>query len=97
MGCDETKDNFPTLLCFFEQQNEIQKNYCIELKNNFQHEQSIKFQISSTPQVGFSVKFRLKGITHNIQDTFDSSKEAMENSLQKMYDLINENKPVSNK
>ena len=97
MGCDETKDNYPTLLCFFEPQNEAQKNYCIELKNNFQHEQSIKFQISSTAQVGFSVKFRLNGTTHNIQDTFDSSREAMENSLQKMYDLLNQNKSAKNK
>ena len=97
MGCDETKDNYPTLLCFFEPQNEEQKNYCIELKNNFQHEQSIKFQISSTSQVGFSIKFRLKGNTHNIQDTFDSSKEAMENALQKMYILLNENIEASNK
>ena len=92
MGCDETKDKYPTLLCFFEPNNEEQKNYCIELKNNFQHEQSIKFQISSTPQVGFSVQFRLKGTTYKIQETFDSSREAMDSSLQKMYKLLDESK-----
>ena len=95
MGCDESKDiNIPCLLGFFEQGNEEQKQYCLKLKDHFKHEQSIRFQISSPPGVPFSIQFKLKGQAEpiKIQETFDSSDEAMNQALQKMYNILNDNK-----
>ena len=91
MGCDETKDaNYSVLLCFFEVGNEEQKNYCLKLKDSFQHEKPIRFEIKSTPGVPFSIKFKLKGESEprNIQDTFDNSEQAMRDSLDKMYQIL---------
>ena len=91
MGCDETKDaNYSVLLCFFEVGNEEQKNYCLRLKDSFQHEKAIRFEIKSTPGVPFSIKFKLKGESEprNIQDTFDNSEQAMRDSLDKMYQIL---------
>ena len=43
MGCNEVKEaELPTLICYFEPNNESQKAYCLKLKDNFHHEQSIK-------------------------------------------------------
>ena len=93
MGCDETKDNLPTLLCFFEKGNEEQQKYCIDLKDNFRHDKSIKFQITSTANVPFSIKFRLKPNTEpiKIQESFDNSEQAMNDALNQMYKLLDQN------
>lgn len=92
MGCNETKDNsLPVLLCFFETKNEEQKSYCLRLKDNFQHPRSIRFEIKSTPQVPFSIRFRIKENTQEIQNVFNNSDEVMNETLQKMYNLLNNN------
>ena len=91
MGCSESKDsNLPVLLCFFEVGNEEQKEYCLKLKDNFQHQKAIRFEIKSTPGVPFSIKFKLKGEQNprNIQVTFDNSEQAMKDSLEKMYRIL---------
>ena len=95
MGCDESKDvNYPVLLGFFESGNEEQKAYCIKLKDNFRHEQSIRFQISSPPGVSFSIQFKVKSQADpiKIQEVFDSSDEAMNQALEKMYKILDEKK-----
>ena len=88
MGCDESKNALPTLLCFFEFQNEEQKNYCLKLKDNFRHEKPIRFEIKSSPGVSFSIQFRIKGETHKIQTIYNE--EELDNSLKKMYQLLDE-------
>ena len=45
MGCFQ--GNLPHLICQFEKGNEIQKSYCIKLKDNFKSEHSIEFTIQS--------------------------------------------------
>ena len=95
MGCDESKDvNYPVLLGFFESGNEEQKAYCIKLKDNFRHEQSIRFQISSPPGVSFSIQFKVKSQADpiKIQEVFDSSDEAMNQTLEKIYKILDGNK-----
>jgi len=92
MGCDNAKEkNYPVLLCFFETGNEEQKQYCIQLKDNFRHEKAIRFEIKSSPGVEFSIKFKLNGKIHEIQSNFDSSEETMNQSLEKMYGLLDQN------
>ena len=91
MGCNESKDNnYPVLIGFFEAGNEEQKAYCIKLKDNFRHEKSVRFQISSPPGVNFSIQFRVKGQAEpiKIQEKFDSSEEAMNEALEKMYKIL---------
>ena len=93
MGCNDAKEtNYPVLLCFFETGNEEQKEYCIKLKDNFQHERAIRFEIKSSPGVSFAIKFKLKGKIHDIQNEFDSTEFTMNQTLEKMYKLLDENK-----
>ena len=82
------KDEYPTLICFFEKGNEKQKDYCIKLKDNFRHEKTIKFAIKSVPQVNFSIKFKVNGKIHEIQNIFDDSDEALRSTLFKAYNLL---------
>ena len=97
MGCDESKDNLPTLLCFFEHGNEEQKNYCIKLKDHFHHQKSIKFQITSNTGVQFSIQFRLRANSEpvKIQENFDNSEQAMNEALGKMYELLDSPKSTN--
>ncbi len=90
MGCDETKDKLPTLLCFFEMDNEKQKNYCLKLKDSFKHEKPIRFEIKSSPGVNFSVQFKIKGQIHKIQTIFNE--EELDNSLNAMYKILDDPK-----
>ena len=90
MGCSESKDQYPTLLCFFELGNEEQKQYCIKLKDNFHHEKPIRFEIKSTAGVGFSIQFRVKGKVHKIQSVYNEGE--LENSLNAMYKILDETK-----
>ena len=87
MGCGESKDKLPTLLCFFEFGNDDQKNYCIKLKDSFRHQKPIRFEIKSSPGISFSIQFKLNGETHKIQTIYNE--EELENSLNRMYDLLN--------
>ena len=88
MGCGESKEKLPTLLCFFETGNEEQKNYCIKLKDNFKHEKPIRFEIKSSPGVNFSIKFKIKEKLYNIESVFNDSEVQMNNSLNIMYKYL---------
>ena len=90
MGCKESKDiSYPTLLCFFETGNTAQGTYCLKIRDNFKHEKSINYQIKSEKDMKFSIKFKIKDKIHDIQTEFDDSVETMNNSLNKMYELLN--------
>ena len=89
MGCKDTKDvNVPQLLCFFETGNERQANYCIKLRDSFENEKTINYHIISEENMPFSIKFKIKNTTHDIQTTFDDSETALKQSLEKMYELL---------
>ena len=89
MGCKNSKDpNVPTLLCFFETGNESQAAYCLKLRDNFQNEKTINYQIKSGEKMAFAIKFKIRNTIHDIQNNFDDSENAMNQSLQKMYDLL---------
>ena len=89
MGCQNVKDsNVPTLLCFFETGNQNQADYCIKLRDNFKHEKTINYQIKSGEKMPFAIQFKIKNTTHDIQKDFDDSETTMNQTLQKMYDLL---------
>ena len=86
MGCNEANDkNLPMLICFFEPGNELQKEYCLKLKDNFHHEQSIRYEIKSTSDNPFGVKLNIKGKIIDIQTEFNNSEEEMLKALDAMY------------
>ena len=73
MGCDAAKEqNLPTLLCFFETNNDEQKEFCIKLKDSFQHEKSIKYEIRSSVEP-FSVKLKIKNFIYDIKTEYNTS------------------------
>ena len=92
--CGETKNNgkndpsMPVLLAFFEVGNQEQKQYCIKLRDNFKSEKTIRFEIKSSQQVPFSIRFKVNGQITEVQNKFDNSEEKMNETLQKMYDLL---------
>jgi hypothetical protein len=89
--CDSSEsNNVPTLLCFFEVQNEEQKSYCLKLKDNFHHSKTIKFEIKSIPNTPFSIKMRIRSKLHEIQKIYDNTEETMNNTLQAAYKLLDE-------
>ena len=95
MGCGNTKDlQIITLLCFYEIDNKEQKNYCLKLKENYKGNQPIKYEIKQIPEVPFGIKLRIKGKIFDIQKVFDNRDEAMNESLQKIYELIEKNEII---
>ena len=90
MGCDADKERkIPILLYDFEKGNDDQKDYCLKLKDNFQHKKTIKYQIKSADE--FSVEFKLNGKIYNIQNIYDSKEAGMNKTLQEMYTLLDNN------
>ena len=103
MGCTNSKDiQIPTLICFYEVDNKEQKNYCLKLKENYKGNKPIKYEIKQIPQIPFSIKLRKDGKIIDIQKIFDNREEIMNETLQKIYDLLkindsnNENKIIEN-
>ena len=90
MGCDEAKAQVPTIICFYETGNEEQKSYCIKLKDNFQHEKSVRYEIKSVPGKEFSIQLKYKDKIHNIQSIFNDGEIEMNNCLNKMYKILDD-------
>ena len=87
MGCDAEKPkNIPSLLCDFEKGNEVQKEYCLKLKDNFKHKKTIRYQIRSSES--FSIKFKIKGKIYDIQNNYVNTEEVMNKTLQSIYTLL---------
>ena len=86
---EKSDDNYPKLECFYESENEAQKEYCYQLRENFEHGKSINFVLNtSTPAIPFSVYFIINDKKYLIQEIFDDSDETLNKSLNKMYKLL---------
>ena len=91
MGCKEVGDkDVPVLICFFEPGNESQKSYCLKLKDNFEPEKTIKYEIKSNVDTKFSIQLKIKDKTHDIQTEFTGTEEEMKIALDKMYKILDE-------
>ena len=92
MGCTSSKNiQIPTLICFYEIDNKEQKNYCLKLKENYKGNKPIKYEIKQIPQISFAIKLRKDGQIIDIQKIFDNREEIMNETLQKIYDILNGN------
>lgn len=93
MGCvsvndGKDKDNTPTLLFYVDESNEQeQKKYCEELTKKWNNPRSIKYEIR-TEQKPFKILFKVNGKEILIQENFDNSESAMNETLGKAYDLL---------
>ena len=91
MGCSAAKkDVIPVLICCFEHNNELQKEYCFKLRDNFHHEQTIRYEIKSAPDTSFCVKLKIKSKIYDIQKEFNDSDEEMNKALDEMYKKLDE-------
>ena len=89
MGCQNAKNsNVPTMLCTFETGNELAAAYCLKLRDNFKNEKTINYQIKSGVGFPFKIQFKIRNKIYDIQTIFDDSENAMNTTLQKMYDLL---------
>ena len=89
MGCNASNDsNYPVLICFFESGNEEQKNYCLTLRDSYQHEKTIKYEIRSSLD-SFSIKLKLKNMIYDIQSSYiNNSEEEIQKALKEIYDKL---------
>ena len=89
MGCDELKGkNYPIILFTFEYDNEVQKNYCLKLKDNYVHNRTIRYDIKSNESTSFSIKLKINDNIYDIQSSFNDSEEDMQKALQNIYDIL---------
>ena len=92
MGCtDPINKQMPTLICFYETGNEMQKNYCLKLKENYNGSKPLKYEIKQIPQVSFSIKLRINGKLIEIEKIFDNREESMKETLKKIEELVESN------
>ena len=92
MGCTNLKDKqLPTLICFYETGNEMQKSYCLKLKENYKGSKPLKYEIKQIPQVSFSIKLRINGKLIEIEKIFDNREETMKETLKKIEELLQSN------
>ena len=90
MGCKEVKDkddNIPKLIMTFETGKEEQKDYCMNLKSQFQPDNDIKFEIAEDQK--FCIKIiSPKGIENIIQSEFVDTPESIKENLDKMIKIV---------
>ena len=92
MGCtDPNNKQMPLLICFYETGNEMQKNYCLKLKENYNGSKPLKYEIKQIPQVSFCIKLKINGKLIDIEKIFDNREEAMKETLKKIEELIESN------
>ena len=89
MGCNASKDSdLPILICYFESGNEEQKNYCLTLRDSYQHEKPIKYEIRSCLD-SFSIKLKIKNMIYDIQTSYINNSEGeIQKALQEIYDKL---------
>ena len=78
------------ILCLFDSDNEEQKAYCMKFITLINHKQAIKFEIKSIPGSPFSIKIKYFGKLIVIQNQYDNSEKMMEETLLKIYKILNE-------
>jgi hypothetical protein len=83
---EENVEELPKLTCIFEPDNEEQKNYLLQMKDNFNPEYNVKYLIKSGPDEIYTVKLEIKGMIHTIEDHFDEKQ--MEKTIKLMEKLI---------
>ena len=89
MGCFQ--GNLPQLICHFEKGDEIQKSYCIKLKDNFKSEHSIEFTIQSKEGDPFLITIKKNQKEMILQDDFNDEEEIMKQTLDKAYKFLDDN------
>ena len=63
-GCAEVKDptqNLPTIVCTIENGNDNQKQYCLNLRDNFNYPKSVKYEIKANATSTFIIMLNYKG------------------------------------
>ena len=86
MGCNENNSRkYPVLLFSFENGNEEQKQYCLQIKDSFTYHKPVRFEIQSNKTSTFSVKLKIK-------ENEDNSEVVMKETLDKMYKLLDSDK-----
>ena len=91
-SCGKVKDQEqPTIICFYELGDDSQKEYCLKLRDNFTHSKTVKYEIKCSPGVPFCIKFKMKNKTYDIQNNFENNEQALKQSLEKIYKILDEN------
>jgi lysyl-tRNA synthetase class II len=90
MGICKNEGTFlPELSCFVEANNKEQKLYCNKLRDKLKNEKPVKFRIKQSRRLQFKISFKLlNGKTYKIQDIFDDSDEALNDSYEKIHTLL---------
>ena len=87
MGCLSSND-IGLLIFNCEKGNDLQKNYCLKIKNNIRNEKKISLSIKFNYGTNFCIKFKINGKAYDIQNTFDNSESATISAIGKIESLI---------
>ena len=88
MGCSETKDaNTPVLVCIIEPNNETQKAYCLQVKDNIKPTKPVKYEIKSYPNSTFSINLKIRNELKNIESFYDESQ--IDTTINSIHTLLN--------
>ena len=89
MGCNATNEkDIPILLCYFESGNEEQKNYLLKLKDSYQHEKQVRYEIRSSLD-SFTIKLKIKNMIYDIQTTYINNSEVeILKALKEIYEKL---------
>ena len=83
------EQNLPILILTFDGGNKEQMEFLMAFKSEFHPKNSLKFQISSNQQSKFSIKFqRPNEQPIDILTNYDTSGEAKNQALNKLYELV---------
>ena len=90
MGC-LSSNGIGLVICNYERDNIIQKDYCSKVKDNLRNDKRIKIDIKFRERDNFSLKFQFNGKVYDIQNSFDNSLSATNAAIEKIDTLIIDN------
>ena len=90
MGCFSS-NSIGLILCNYERDNNLQKDYGLKVKTNLRNDKRIKIDIKFLEGDNFFIKFQFNGKVYNIQNSFDDSLSSTNAAIGKIDRLILEN------
>jgi hypothetical protein len=88
MGTSGIKRLKPILFLNFKIDDKKQKNYCLNIIDNYHYTDSVKYIIKSSIDTKFSIKLKVEDTIYDIRTEFNDSKEDMKKVLEDIDESI---------
>ena len=88
MGTSGVKRLKPILFLNFKIDDKKQKNYCLNIIDNYHYTDSVEYIIKSSIDTKFSIKLKIEDTIYDIRTEFNDSKEDMKKVLEDIDESI---------